>query len=218
MNKLSKNLGLLRNEGAFNSISYEEGRKTRDVKNLVDKSLSKSQNIRNIEKVKEDNRRNTELSIKKMIDTEIYYALASRQMRRSVQQMASSLLKVHKLKGRMWYVCEIAKKLVDEKVISLDEVLERKGIEWEAPTITIRQRKNDQVGGPTHTWVEVSKHIPHYGICTLVIPRSMPIQISKNGSRGLSYDEIKQMLDFTLVEFEKFETEFIKRIQKWLSK
>lgn len=82
-----------------------------------------------------------------MIDTEIYYALASRQMRKSVQQMASSLLKVHKLKGRMWYICEIARKLVDEKVMSLDDVLDRKGIEWEAPPMTIRQRKNDQVGG-----------------------------------------------------------------------
>lgn len=178
----------------------------------------KAENIRNIERVKEDNRRNTELSIKRMIDTEIYYALASKQMRKSVQQMASSLLKVHKLRRRIWYICEVARKLVDEKVMSLDEVLERKGIEWEAPTITIRQRKNDQVGGPTHTWIEVSKHIPHYGICTFVIPRSMPISISKNGSRTLSYDEVKQMLDFTLVEFEKFEKEFIQRIEKWLSK
>lgn len=188
------------------------------LRSITQKVQEKAENIRNIERVKEDNRRNTELSIKRMIDTEIYYALASKQMRKSVQQMASSLLKVHKLRRRIWYICEIARKLVDEKVMSLDKVLERKGIEWEAPTITIRQRKNDQVGGPTHTWVEVSKHIPHYGICTLVIPRSMPIQISKNGSRGLSYDEIKQMLDFTLVEFEKFETEFIKRIEKWLSK
>ena len=179
---------------------------------------NKAENIRNIERVKEDNRRNTELSIKKMIDTEIYYALASRQMRRSVQQMASSLLKVHKIKGRMWYVCEIARKLVDEKIMSLDDVLDRKGIEWEAPPMTIRQRKNDQVGGPTHTWIEVSKHVPYYGVCTFVIPRNMPISINKNGSRGLSYDEIKGVLDFTLEEFGKFEEEFIQRIEKWLSK
>ena len=118
----------------------------------------------------------------------------------------------------MWYVCEIARKLVDEKVMSLDNVLERKGIEWEAPPMTIRQRKNDQVGGPTHTWIEVSKHVPHYGICTLVIPQNRPISISKNGSRGLSYDEIKGVLDFTLEEFDKFEAEFIQRVEKWLSK
>lgn len=179
---------------------------------------NKAENIRNIERIKEDNRRNTELSIKKMIDTEIYYALASKGIRKSVQQMASSLLKVHKLKGRMWYVCEIARKLVDEKVMSLNDVLGRKGIEWEAPPMTIRQRKNDQVGGPTHTWIEVSKHVPHYGICTFVIPQNRPISISKNGSRGLYYDEIKELLDFTLEEFGKFEAEFIQRVEKWLSK
>lgn len=185
---------------------------------LSQKVSEKAENIRNIERIKEDNRRNTELSIKKMIDTEIYYALASKGIRKSVQQMASSLLKVHKLKGRMWYVCEIARKLVDEKVMSLDDVLDRKGIEWEAPPMTIRQRKNDQVGGPTHTWIEVSKHVPYYGTCTFVIPQNRPISISKNGSRGLSYDEIKGVLDFTLEEFDKFEAEFIQRVEKWLSK
>ena len=185
---------------------------------LSQKVSEKAENIRNIERIKEDNRRNTELSIKKMIDTEIYYALASREMRKSVQRMASSLLKVHKLKGRMWYVCEIARKLVDEKVMSIDDVLERKEIEWEAPPMTIRQRKNDQVGGPTHTWIEVSKHVPYYGVCTFVIPQNRPISISKNGSRGLSYDEIKGVLDFILEEFDKFEGEFIQRVEKWLSK
>lgn len=192
--------------------------KLEKLRSLSQEVSNKAENIRNIERVKEDNRRNTELRIKRMLDTEIYYALASRQMRKSVQQMASSLLKVHKLKGRMWYVCEIARKLVDEKVMSLDDVLERKGIEWEAPPMTIRQRKNDQVGGPTHTWIEVSKHVPHYGICTFVIPQNMPISISKNGSRGLSYDEIKGVLDFTLEEFGGFEEEFIQRVKKWLSK
>lgn len=188
------------------------------LRSLSQEVSNKAENIRNIERAKEDNRRNTELRIKRMLNTEIYYALASRQMRRSVQQMASSLLKVHKLKRRMWYVCEITRKLVDEKVMSLDNVLERKGIEWEAPPMTIRQRKNDQVGGPTHTWIEVSRHVPHYGICTFVIPQNMPISISKNGSRGLSYDEIKEVLDFTLKEFDKFEAEFIQRVEKWLSK
>ena len=102
--------------------------------------------------------------------------------------------------------------------MSLDDVLERKGIEWEAPPMTIRQRKNDQVGGPTYTWIEVSRHVPYYGICTFVIPQNRPISISENGSRGLSYDEIKGMLDFTLEEFDKFEAEFIQRVEKWLSK
>ena len=193
-------------------------KKLERLRSLSQEVSNKAENIRNIERIKEDNRRNTELRIKRMLDTEIYYALASRQTRKSVQQMAASLLKVHKLKGRMWYVCEIARKLVDEKVMSLDDVLERKGIEWEAPPMTIRMRKNDQVGGPTHTWIEVSKHVPHYDICTFVIPQNMPISISKNGSRGLSYDEIKGVLDFTLEEFSKFEGEFIQRIEKWLSK
>ena len=192
--------------------------KLKKLRSLSQEASNKAENIRNIERIKEDNRRNTELRIKRMLNTEIYYALASRQMRKSVQQMAASLLKVHKLKGRMWYVCEIARKLVDEKVMSLDDVLDRKGIEWEAPPMTIRQRKNDQVGGPTHTWIEVSKHVPYYGICTFVIPQNMPISISKNGSRGLSYDEIKGVLDFTLEEFSKFEEEFIQRVEKWLSK
>ena len=193
-------------------------KKLEKLRSLSQEVSNKAENIRNIERIKEDNRRNTELRIKRMLDTEIYYALASRQMRKSVQKMAASLLKVHKIKGRMWYVCEIARKLVDEKVMSLDSVLDRKSIEWEAPPITIRQRKNDQVGGPTHTWIEVSKHVPHYGICTFVIPQNMPISISKNGSRGLSYDEIKGVLDFTLEEFGKFEESFIQRVEKWLSK
>lgn len=193
-------------------------KKLEKLRSLSQEVSNKAENIRNIERIKEDNRRNTELSIKKMIDTEIYYALASRQMRKSVQQMASSLLKVHKLKGRMWYVCEIARKLVDEKVMSLDNVLERKGIEWEAPPMTIRQRKNDQVGGPTHTWIEVSKHVPNYGVCTFRMYQNKPISISKNGPRSLSYGEIKDILDFTLQEFDKFEEEFIQHIEKWLSK
>lgn len=192
--------------------------KLEKLRSLSQEVSNKAENIRNIERVKEDNRRNTELRIKRMLDTEIYYALASRQIRMSVQQMASSLLKVHKLKGRMWYICEITRKLVDEKIMSLDNVLERKGIEWEAPPMTIRQRKNNHVGGPTHTWIEVSKHVPYNGMCKLVIPQNMPISISKDGSRGLSYDEIKKVLDFTLEEFGKFEEEFIQRVEKWLNK
>lgn len=89
----------------------------------------KAVSIQAIEKLKEDHRRNTENQIKKMLDTEVYYALASRQMRVTVQKMASSLLKVHKLRGRMTVICKIARDLVDKNIMSLDDVLGRKGIE-----------------------------------------------------------------------------------------
>ena len=61
-------------------------KKLEKLRSLSQEVSNKAENIRNIERIKEDNRRNTELSIKKMLDTEIYYALDSRQMRRSVQK------------------------------------------------------------------------------------------------------------------------------------
>nr|DAG99259.1 MAG TPA: hypothetical protein [Crassvirales sp.] len=195
--------------------------KDKKLDRLIHLSISVSEkavNIQAAEKLKEDHRRNTENQIKKMLDTEVYYALASKQMRVTVQKMASSLLKVHKLRGRMTVICKISRDLVDKNIMSLDSVLGRKGIEWEAPPMTIRQRKNDQVGGPTHTWIEISKHVPNYGVCTFRVYQNKPISISKNGPRGLSYGEIKDILDFTLQEFDKFEAEFIQRVEKWLSK
>lgn len=44
------------------------------------------------------------------------------------------------------------------------------------------------------------------------------MNISTVGSEGIYYDEIKEMLDYTLEVFDEFEAEFIQRVEKWLSK
>ena len=188
------------------------------LRSLSQEVSNKAENIRNIERVKEDHRRNTEREIKKMLDTEIYYALASRYMRVSVQKMASSLLKVHKLRGRMAFICRIARDLVDKKILRLEDLSIQGNIGEPPPRITIRQRPNDTVGGPTHTWIRVPKPVKFKGIYALVIPTSGPMNISTVGSRALYYDEIKEMLDYTLEAFDEFEAEFIQRVEKWLSK
>ena len=196
-------------------------RKDEKLNRLISLSIRASEkavNIQATEKLKEDHRRNTEREIKKMLDTEIYYALASRYMRVSVQKMASSLLKVHKLRGRMAYICKIARDLVDRKMLRLEDLSIQGNIGGTPPRITIRQRPNDTVGGPTHTWIRVSKQVKFKGICALVIPTNGPMNISTVGSRALYYDEIKELLDYTLEVFDQFEAEFIQKVEKWLSK
>ena len=196
-------------------------RKDEKLNGLISLSIrvsEKAMNIQATEKLKEDHRRNTENEIKKMLNTEIYYALASRKIRVDVQKMASSLLKVHKLRGRMAFISKIARDLVDRKMVRIEDLSDQGNIGEPPPRITIRQRPNDTVGGPTHTWIRVSKPMKFKGICALVIPTNGPMNISTVGSKDLYYDEIKELLDFTLEEFDKFEAEFIKRVEKWLSK
>ena len=196
----------------------KENEKLNRLISLSIRVSEKAVNIQAIGKLKEDHRRNTESEIKKMLSTEIYYALASRNIRIDVQKMASSLLKVHKIRGRMAFICKIARDLVDRKMLRLEDLSDQGNIGEPPPRITIRQRPNDTVGGPTHTWIRVSKPVKFKGICALVIPADGPMNISTVGSKGLYYDEIKELLDFTLEEFDKFEAEFIQRVEKWLNK
>lgn len=196
-------------------------RKDEKLNRLISLSIrvsEKAVNIQATEKLKEDHRRNTENEIKKMLSTEIYYALASRKIRVDVQKMASSLLKVHKLRGRMAFICKIARDLVDRKMLRLEDLSIQGNMGEPPPHITIKQRPNDTVGRPTHTWIRVSKPVKFKGICALVIPTDGPMNISTAGSEGLYYNEIKEILDFTLEEFDKFEAGFIKKVEKWLSK
>lgn len=190
-----------------------------DLKGLLEQVSKKALDIQRLKEVKKKHRNNTVYAISRMLDIDnIYYSTASRDQRRKVQKMASSLLKVDKLTRRMWYIIQITRELTSKKITTVEQLFDEYETEKKENYIIVKLRKAENSHEKDHIYIKVVMRQSSGGATALYIPESMPMTTSVKGNMINSNEMIEELLNFVLQEFDEFERTFVEKIEKWLSK
>lgn len=190
-----------------------------DLKGLLEQVSKKALDVQRLKEVKKKHRDNTVYAIRRMLDIDnIYYSTASRDQRRKVQKMASSLLKVDKLRRRMWYIIQITRELTSKKITTVEELFDEYETEKKENFIIVKLRKAENSHEKDHIYIKVVMRQSSGGATALYIPERMPMTTSVKGNMINSNEMIEELLNFVLQEFDEFERIFVEKIEKWLSK
>lgn len=194
-------------------------RKTTDLKGLLEQVSKKALDVQRLKEVKKKHRDNTVYAIRRMLDIDnIYYSTASRDQRRKVQKMASSLLKVDKLRRRMWYIIQITRELTSKKITTVEQLFDEYETEKKENYIIVKLRKAENSHEKDYIYIKVVMRQSSGGATALYIPEKMPMTTSVKHNMINSNEMIEELLNFILQEFDKFERTFVEKIEKWLSK
>nr|DAG99104.1 MAG TPA: hypothetical protein [Crassvirales sp.] len=190
-----------------------------DLKGLLDKVSKKALDVQRLKEVKKKHRDNTVYAICRMLNIEnIYYSTAPRVERRKVQKMASSLLKVNKLRRRMWYIIQITRELTSKKITTVEELFDEYETEKKQNFMILKLRRGENSHEKDHIYIKVTMRKSSGGATALYIPERMPMTTSVKGNMINSNGMIEELLNFVLQEFDEFERTFVEKIEKWLSK
>lgn len=190
-----------------------------DLKGLLEQVSKKALDVQRLKEVKKKHRDNTVYAIRRMLDIDnIYYSTASRDQRRKVQKMASSLLKVDKLRRRMWYIIQITRELTSKKITTVEQLFDEYETEKKKNYIIVKLRKAENSHEKDHIYIKVVMRQSSGGATALYIPERIPMTTSVKGNMINSNEMIKELLNFVLQEFDEFERTFVEKIEKWLSK
>lgn len=190
-----------------------------DLKGLLEQVSKKALDVQRLKEVKKKHRDNTVYAIRRMLDIDnIYYSTASRDQRRKVQKMASSLLKVDKLRRRMWYIIQITRELTSKKITTVEQLFDEYETEKKENYIIVKLRKAENSHEKDHIYIKVVMRQSSGGATALYIPERMPMTTSVKGNMINSNEMIEELLNFVLQEFDKFERTFVEKIEKWLSR
>lgn len=190
-----------------------------DLKGLLEQVSKKALDVQRLKEVKKKHRDNTVYAIRRMLDIDnIYYSTASRDQRRKVQKMASSLLKVDKLRRRMWYIIQITRELTSKKITTVEQLFDEYETEKKKNYIIVKLRKAENSHEKDHIYIKVVMRQSSGGATALYIPERMPMTTSVKGNMINSNEMIEELLNFVLQEFDEFERTFVEKIEKWLSK
>ena len=192
---------------------------TADLKGLLDQVSKKALDVQRLKEVKKKHRDNTVYAIRRMLNIEnIYYSTASRDQRRKVQKMASSLLKVDKLRRRMWYIIQITRELTSKKITTVEQLFDEYETEKKENYIIVKMRKAENSHEKDYIYIKVVMRQSSGGATALYIPEKMPMTTSVKHNMINSNEMIEELLNFILQEFDKFERTFVEKIEKWLSR
>nr|DAG93126.1 MAG TPA: hypothetical protein [Crassvirales sp.] len=192
---------------------------TTDLKGLLEQVSKKALDVQRLKEVKKKHRDNTVYAICRMLNIEnIYYSTAPRVERRKVQKVASSLLKVNKLRRRMWYIIQIARELTSKKITTVEELFDEYETEKKENFIIVKLRKAENSHEKDYIYIKVVMRQSSGGATALYIPERMPMTTSVKGNMINSNEMIEELLNFVLQEFDEFERIFVEKIEKWLSK
>ena len=190
-----------------------------DLKGLLEKVSEKAMDVQRLKEVKKKHRDNTVYAIRRMLDIDnIYYSTASRDQRRKVQKMASSLLKVNKLRKRMWYIIQITRELTSKKITTVEQLFDEYETEKKENYIIVKMRKAENSHEKDYIYIKVVMRQSSGGATALYIPEKMPMTTSVKHNMINSNEMIEELLNFILQEFDKFERTFVEKIEKWLSR
>lgn len=190
-----------------------------DLKGLLEQVSKKALDVQRLKEVKKKHRDNTVYAIRRMLDIDnIYYSTASRDQRRKVQKMASSLLKVDKLRRRMWYIIQITRELTSKKTTTVEQLFDEYETEKKENYIIVKMRKAENSHEKDYIYIKVVMRQSSGGATALYIPEKMPMTTSVKHNMINSNEMIEELLNFILQEFDKFERTFVEKIEKWLSK
>ena len=190
-----------------------------DLKGLLEKVSEKALDVLKLKELKKKHRDNTVHTIRRMLNIDdIYYSTAPRVQRRKVQKMASTLLKVNKLRKRMWYICEITRELTGKKITTAEELFDEYETEKKQNFMIVKLRKGETTHEPDYIYIKVAMRQSSGGATTLYIPQRMPMATSVKTNMINSNEMIEELLDFVLQEFDEFERVFVEKMEKWLSK
>lgn len=148
----------------------------------------------------------------------LYYSTAPRVQRRKVQKMASLLLKVDKLRMRMWYIIQITRELIDKKITTVDELFDHYETEKRPAFITVKLRERETSHDEDYIYIKVAIQKSYEGYTTLYIPQRMPMTTSLKTNIIDWEEKVEELLNFVLQEFDEFERIFVEKIEKWLGK
>ena len=192
---------------------------TADLKGLLDQVSKKALDVQRLKEVKKKHRDNTVYAIRRMLNIEnIYYSTASRDQRRKVQKMASSLLKVDKLRRRMWYIIQITRELTSKKITTVEQLFDEYETGKKENYIIVKMRKAENSHEKDYIYIKVVMRQSSGGATALYIPEKMPMTTSVKHNMINSNEMIEELLNFILQEFDKFERTFVEKIEKWLSR
>lgn len=190
-----------------------------DLKGLLEQVSKKALDVQRLKEVKKKHRDNTVYAIRRMLDIDnIYYSTASRDQRRKVQKMASSLLKVDKLRRRMWYIIQITRELTSKKITTVEQLFDEYETEKKENYIIVKLRKAENSHEKDYIYIKVVMRQSSGGATALYIPEKMPMTTSVKHNMINSNEMIEELLNFVLQEFDEFERTFVEKIEKWLSK
>lgn len=190
-----------------------------NLKDLLGKVSQKALDIQKLKELKKKHRDNTVTSIKRMLTMDdIYYSTAPRATRRKIQKMASLLLKVSKLRRRMWYICEITRELTSKNITTVAELFNYYEAKKKPAHIIVRLRPGETSHDQDYIYIRVSIRKSYEGYDDLYIPQRMPMTTSLKTNIIDWEEKVEKLLNFTLQEFDEFERTFMEKVQKWLSK
>lgn len=179
----------------------------------------KALDIQKLKELKKKHRDNTVTSIKRMLTMDdIYYSTAPRVTRRKIQKMASLLLKVSKLRRRMWYICEITRELTSKNITTVAELFNYYEAKKKPAHIVVRLRPGETSHDQDYIYIRVSIQKSYEEYDDLYIPQRMPMTTSLKTNIIDWEEKLEKLLNFTLQEFDEFERTFMEKVQKWLSK
>lgn len=193
-------------------------RRTTDLKDLLEKVSSKALDVQRLKEIKKKHRDNTVSAIRRMLDIDdIRYSTAQRAQRRKVQKMASVLLKVHKLRQRMWYIFQITKELTSKKITTAESLFDKQEAEKKQKYITVNLRETEYSNEQDYIYIKVVIRQSSGGATALYITQRTPMTTSVKGDMINSNERIEELLNFVLQEFDEFERAFVEKVKKWLS-
>lgn len=128
-----------------------------NLKDLLGKVSQKALDIQKLKELKKKHRDNTVTSIKRMLMMDdIYYSTAPRVTRRKIQKIASLLLKVSKLRRRMWYICEITRELTSKNITTVAELFDYYEAKKKPAHIIVRLRPEETSHNQDYIYIRVS--------------------------------------------------------------
>lgn len=196
----------------------DKGRTT-DLKDLLEKVSSKALAVQRLKEIKKKHRDNTVYAIRRMLDIDnIRYSTAQRAQRQKIQKMASTLLKVNKLRGRMWYIIKITRELTSKGITTVAELFDHYETKKKPKFITVMLRTAEYSHEQDYIYIKVAIRKSCEAYTTLYIPQGMPMTTSLKTNVINWEEEVEELLNFVLQEFDEFERAFIEKIEKWLSK
>ena len=192
--------------------------KTTDLKDLLEKVSSKALDEQRLREIKKKHRDKTVYAISRMLNIDnIRYSTASRTHRKKVQKIASVLLKVHKLRQRMWYIFQITKELTSKKITTAESLFDKQEAEKKQKYITVNLRKAEYSNEQDYIYIKVVIRQSSGGATALYIPQGTPMTTSVKGDMIDSNERIEELLNFVIQEFDEFERVFVEKVKKWLS-
>lgn len=191
---------------------------TTDLKDLLEKVSSKALDVKRLREIKKKHRDNTVYAIRRMLDIDnIRYSTAPRIQRQKVQNMASTLLKVDKLRKRMWYICQITRELTSKNITTDEYLFDKYETQKKQKYIIVNLRKSEYSHEEDYIYIKVVMRQSSGGATALYIPERTPMTTSVKADMIDSNERIEELLNFVLQEFDEFERAFVEKVKKWLT-